>query len=152
MRTRQTANIKTSRSIMPRWVKNWEDSAGKPYEKPTRNPTSWTKIGQTVREAQDILARLAFHQYADEIRCQKRQLTDDGCRIAFLTGARDDYVWPGLPKSLGELCIELAQERLTRPFRNITPDGLGVVEGIYYFPHVKRDIQYLRRIMWHRND
>jgi hypothetical protein len=54
------------------------------------------------------------------------------------------------PKSLGELCMELAQERMLQPFCILTPDGLGIMTGHYYFPGVRRDIQDLRERLWNR--
>ena len=130
----------------------------------TRNPGKWTKIGQTVREAQDILARIGLHRYSDGIRYLQNESDEEIKKTLFCMGAMTHYAWPGPPKSLGELCIELAQDKYLGWQMDIE-DGLIWVQSddpesenwlknpdqIHGFgTETRRDIQDLRRAMWHR--
>lgn len=140
--------------IMPRCKKNWEDSAGKPYKKPAKLTTG--VIAGTVKEAQNALCGLFL-----------------GRIHGLLT---DYYSQPGTeyPQSLGELCIELVQERISlakklhpemrKEFVAVQwadtvnkrwPDGsqrIYVGDGQFDigFDVSRRDIQELRTKMWHR--
>lgn len=99
-------------------------------------------IRETVREAQELTTKL-------------------GCGSTGWVGMGPDWrnflirIHPiQYPQSLGELCIELAQDRLLKIRR--TQDGIPVVvkDGIaWYEPPIPivRDIQELRQAMYHRN-
>ena len=124
----------------------------------TRNPGKWTKIGDTVREAQDILARLCWNQRPALV---KRVIPPLGGPEMCM------WTWPRvtMPQSLGELCIELAQDKYLGWQMDIE-DGLIWVQSddpesenwlknpdqIHGFgTETRRDIQDLRRVMYHRN-
>ena len=92
-------------------------------------------VREIVRRGQDTLYRLKLGR--------ERQHIADMIETAY-GGAN----WR---QSLGELCIELAQELILVPFCKLTPDGAGVMTGKYYYPHVRRDIQELREKMYHKH-
>ena len=123
-------------------------------------------IRNTVSQAQDSICRLYFTPFLAEIREQAKRLDEDGKYIAFLTGAREDYVWPEPPQSLGELCIELAQEEISYSGPVGCFGYTGIVgepgEPIYEYrfcPYVRRrgpidvsrDIQKLRETLYHKH-
>ena len=138
---------------MPRWVKNWEDFAGKPYVKPKYNYPLGSVIRNTVSQAQDTLCGF-------KLGPNRRALSDYWVYYpGFHGGDTSNY-----PQSLGELCIELAQETLL--------EGVSVVPAfpghrVAYiewtqitdrFPNLevnisisRRDIQKLRETMYHKH-
>jgi len=121
-------------------------------------------VRQTVKEAQDILARLAYHKYAEEIREQQAEGREYTKRALLRAGAI--VSWPaGPPQSLGELCIELAQDKYLGWQMDIE-DGLIWVQSddsesenwlknpdqIQGFgTETRRDIQELRIAMYHKH-
>ena len=139
--------------IMPRWIKNWEDFAGKPYVKPKYNYPLGSVIRNTVSQAQDTLCGF-------KLGPNRRALSDYWVYYpGFHGGDTSNY-----PQSLGELCIELAQETLL--------EGVSVVPAfpghrVAYiewtqitdrFPNLevnisisRRDIQKLRETMYHKH-
>jgi hypothetical protein len=101
-------------------------------------------IRNTVSQAQDTLARIRVHQRPALIR-----------RIF----PSADKPWPiygyppvQYPKSLGELCIELAQNKILDKVGWYTDWGfLTPPEKLYVYPDFRRDIQELRTKMWHKH-
>jgi len=118
-------NPKTAREILPRWVKNWEDCAGKPYKKHKTSPGT---IKETVKEAQDILARAGK---CDATRWQ----------IPIITIFELPFQYP---QSLGELCLELAQDDIRHAI--CLRDFMFPLTGVYVN---RRGIQELRIAMYH---
>jgi hypothetical protein len=103
-------------------------------------------IRETVGQAQKLLCALIRGR-------DRKMLADDADACSF------DYVkdkWVGniqYPKSLGELCIEVAQEKILSPDIKISSDGNWhyTMTTYYVFNQtIRRDIQALRRAMWHR--
>ena len=113
-------------------------------------------IKDTVRQAQDTLARMALHAYSEDIRRQARQLTEDGRYIAFLTGASRDYVHPPYPQSLGELCLEFRSDELSRRIVHDYEPMLEVARA-YGFPTssnadaYKYEFHAIRRTLYRRH-
>lgn len=95
MNTRKI-NPKTSWSILPRWVKNWEDCAGKPYQK--HKPVG--HIRDIVRNGQDILSR----SWISKKRQERRDYAEKALQSV-------SHVYPmSPPHTLGELCLEMAED------------------------------------------
>lgn len=112
------------------WTKRWEYFAGKKYVKPTKIAVA--TIRETVREAQEVLAGMAMHRFCDGLRAARDYF--DG--LSFPVRRAPTY-----PQSLGELCIELAQDDMAK----YAAEGLfarGLLE----------DIQTIRRDMYHRGE
>lgn len=111
------------------YVSQWESFAGKPYVKPTNKP-SGLAIRNTVSQAQDTLYRLKLGRENQ----------------GFIRAIERLFGGENYPQSLGELCIELAQ------------NGLGFDNARLFRYHklnitnkIRRDIQELRRVMWHKH-
>jgi len=144
------------------WTKRWEYFAGKKYVKPTK--IAGATIRETVREAQEVFAGMAMHLYIDDIRSQARKLAEDGRRIAFLTGARRDYVWPGPPQTLGELCLEEMSNRFRTESKNTSGRDINIRYDPFHGQNTKTgwltpqdymalmapQFDALRRAMYHR--
>ena len=130
--------------LMDNLVARWERFAGKPYAKPTNKPSGLV-IRNTVSQAQDTLYRLKLGR--------ERQRW-----IAVVDRLRP--VQPaGPPQSLGELCIELAQDSWCRsnmgsPLRRIwinTNLENSVFPILPRMVATTRDIQELREVMYHKH-
>lgn len=67
-------------------------------------------IRETIRQGQKLICVLHVQRRISAIREQAAQMKRNGEYIAFLVGAREDYVWPAYPPSLGELCLSMFQE------------------------------------------
>ena len=119
----------------------WEKFSGKPYKKHKASPGT---IKEAVKESQDILAK-------SYLGLNRRTLSD------YWT------YWPGFhggdtskyPQSLGELCIELAQDAYQA---YSVGEKLQLGDVLIYSDSpvsgelkiTRRDIQDLRRAMWNR--
>jgi hypothetical protein len=151
---------------MPRWIKNWEDFAGKPYVKPKYNYPLGSVIRNTVSQAQDTLCRIQLghiqrmlnDHYAKEVNDRTIYHINDhetGNPIWSTTPgwATEESKNRGLyPKSLGELCIEEWQNlalgeiellRLYHPWEN---DFRG-----YPTNYSRDEIKELRTLMYHKH-
>ena len=102
-------------------------------------------VRNTVNQAQDTLRRMSsgdYHHKWSDWRLANPDWTVSNYIVTHHFAVTQ-------PKSLGELCIELAQDKMAPRFCEETPDGLGVMTGNYYYPGIRRDIQKLRETMWH---
>lgn len=108
-------------------------------------------IGKTVRFWQDVLARLHRHRpiktgwQTDHTYGMTNPETGAMYWTPF---SRKDMVYP---QSLGELCLELANEGLVRDYCYATPDGLGVITGREWYPAKAEKIASLRQALYHRH-
>jgi len=94
-------------------------------------------IRGTVRDAQELMYDLEYSMI-----CRKM--------YEYRWKRRDKWAnyQPQYPQSLGELCIELAQNSLVYTDVTAIPDGW--VKTTYFRRGLQRDIQELREKMWHR--
>ena len=102
-------------------------------------------IRGTVREAQDTLCRVNLGR-------ERQNYWFGGTHGEFDRWLMDNHAsWPGTsyPQSLGELCIELAQNSLVYTDVTAIPDGW--VKTTYFRRGLQRDIQELREKMWHKH-
>jgi hypothetical protein len=83
-------------------------------------------------------------------------IADDTCSIQYIYDS--NYVQPVVrrdevmyPQSLGELCIELAQNKTVWKEASSTNDGLGVVVTKYLNLNLVFDIRQFRQRLYHRN-
>ena len=47
--------------------------------------------------------------------------------------------------------MEIARGKMYHYVCWVTPDGLGVIEANYFHPEIRRDIQDLRRALFHKH-
>jgi hypothetical protein len=117
-------------------------------------------VRQTVKEAQDILWRLGLCIYYQNYWFGGTY----GDYNRWLTG-KESYPRVDYPQSLGELCIEMAQDKYLRWQMDIEygliwiqsndptrDNGLRNPDQIYGFgTETRRDIQELRRSLYHKH-
>jgi hypothetical protein len=98
-----------------------------------------TVIHDTVREAQELLSGMASHLFCEQLRSA----------IRYIDSLCDDRVPEDMsyPQSLGELCIELAQDSV-RYWGEGTEKG---TMGRNFAERLSRDIQDLRQLLYHKN-
>ena len=165
--------------IAPAWVKAWEKFAGRPYNKAenARKPGTIkaakgghpTTVGDIVRLGQDMLCGMheneANHQIRDHIRhymaCHQPSytMTNEETGAIYYTPFSSELAGP--PQSLGELCIEIAQDYImfdqgfvpgadcwlnARPGRYV-----GTLNGPGKLSEIRGDIQQLKQAMWHKH-
>ena len=104
-------------------------------------------VRNTVNQAQDTLRRMSsgdYHHKWSDWRLANPDWTVSNYIVTHHFAVTQ-------PKSLGELCIELAQENLKFDRWYDTPDGLGVVHEWGWRPYIAGDIQKLRETMYHKH-
>jgi hypothetical protein len=117
----------------PVWDKNWEKFAGKSYVKPGKNTRKTGVISGAVKDAQELLSKRDTYFNYDPY--PKGHHGYSGYPV---------IVHPaGLPQSLGELCIELAQDDISSIYTYFAESGQLAGQ--------KRDIQELREKMYHKH-
>jgi hypothetical protein len=131
--------------LTERWAQIWEKFAGRPYVKPKRLKTG--VIHETVKESQEILARLNLGQIWRAHREYKEKVLNDVAHVHPV----------GPPQTLGELCVSICEDKLlaykvrgdtTDLIRtNIERIGVFGIKETFWFP--RRDIQALCRAMYH---
>jgi hypothetical protein len=146
--------------IKVRWVEIWEKIAGKPYVKPKR----LTKgvIAGTIRDAQELLYGLRQHLFCDGLRSARDYF--DGLSASWMhlnNPENGETFWTaiekpaGLPKSLGELCIELAQDRIRRAHNTTTNIMNVIARGGHLVQFdlrgLQKDIMELRNKLYHKH-
>lgn len=127
--------------IAPAWVKAWEKFAGKPYKK-AEHPENGDTIKDMVRRGQDMLARLRWNQRPALVR-----------RVVPPLGGPTMAMWAYPPiqpgKSLGELCIEIAQDNILLAKERV-PYMMDPGVAAFMSQWIRGDIQQLKQVMYYK--
>lgn len=118
----------------------------------TRNTKKLTKVAETTRFWQDVLARLCYCQCGQIIREQIAQIEDHGRKIAFLTGATKSYIKDmNPPQSLGELCLEYFEDALRDVYVGKTCGKSTPILFKTTISFKPKELLDLRRLLYHKN-
>jgi hypothetical protein len=147
----------TTRNIVPKWVDDFapclQDKCAmwrggevrwRVFKETRLLRPRWETMSETIRDivrrAQDILCDLDY-----SLACRGI----DEYRLAHFPPVAGTY-----PQTLGELCIEIAQGKITEPHTEYSEGDGWITKITHRYPinkWVRGDIQQLRRAMWHKH-